>query len=201
MKKTLKNDTVSGVNEKSSTLGRISDDLRVFGSVRVLCLSAMLCAMSYVLAYLAKMIFGLGPVRFTLENLPIIFGGVSFGPFVGAMIATAADLCSCLAAGQGPNPLVLVGSISIGLVSGAVGRYIFKSRRFVSLLLVELITHVIGSLIIKSLALHIFYGYAPVLLLPRIPVYAVIIVIEAYALRLLFRNRQIRTLLERIRRK
>ena len=92
MKKTLKNDTVSGVNEKSSTLGRISDDLRVFGSVRVLCLSAMLCAMSYVLAYLAKMIFGLGPVRFTLENLPIIFGGVSFGPFVGAMIAAAAHI-------------------------------------------------------------------------------------------------------------
>ena len=202
MKKKEKNNTVSGVNEGNAPKGALSAlaaDLKVFGNVRVLCLAAMLCAMSYILGYLAKMIFGLGPVRFTLENLPIIFGSVTFGPFAGALIAAAADLCSCLASGQGPNPLILVGSISVGLVSGTVGRYICKSRRFLALLTVEFVTHLIGSLVIKSAALHIFYGYAPVLLLPRIPIYAMIIAVESYVLWLLFRNRQLRTLLERMR--
>ena len=202
MQKERKNHTVPGVNEKNAEKGvlrALAADLKVFGNLRVLCLSAMLCAMSYILGYFAKMIFGLGPVRFTLENLPIIFGGVSFGPFAGALIAAAADLCSCLASAQGPNPLILVGSISVGLVSGTVGRYICKSRRFLALLIVEFVTHLIGSLIIKSAALHIFYGYALVLLLPRIPIYAIIIGVESYVLWLLFRNRQIRTLLERIR--
>jgi ECF transporter S component (folate family) len=201
MKKKQKNDTALPSTEKGDTLGRISADLRAFGNVRVLCLAAMLCAMSYVLAYVAKMIFGLGPVRFTLENLPIVFGAVGFGPLVGALIAAGADLCSCIASGQGPNPLILVGSISVGLISGTVGRYILKSRRFLSLLLIELLTHTVASLIIKSLALHLYYGYALVVLLPRIPVYIAVMAIEAYAMWLLYRNRQVRTLLERIKKK
>ena len=113
--------TVSGDDLHESIGVRLRRDVAVFGNLRVLCFAAMLCAMSVVLGYVAKLIFGTAPYRITFENLPIIFGGISFGPLVGAMIAVAADLCSCLFASQGPNPLILVGSFSVGLVSGFVG--------------------------------------------------------------------------------
>ena len=172
-------------------------------ALKRLVLGAMLAAMSVVIGMFCKSFlnFGGGLWRITFENLPIIFGGIGFGPFVGAMIAVAADLCSCLFASQGPNPLILVGSISVGLVSGIVGRYLCRGRGYLPLLTVELCAHGVGSMVLKTLALHIYYGHEPILLLPRFPIYLCIIVSEAYLLSLLFRHRQVQRLLERMRRK
>ena len=177
----------------------LSRDIAVFGNLRVLCFAAMLAAMSVIIAYLAKLLFGPGPLRVTFENLPIIFGGVSFGPFVGAMIAVVADLCSCLLSGQAPNPLILVGALSIGLVSGFLGGYIFRGRGYLSALLIELCTHVIGSMVLKTLALRIYFGFGWAVLVLRLPVYALVIMAESYLLYLLFRSRQLYTLTERMR--
>ena len=178
---------------------KLHRDVAVFANLRVLCFAAMLAAMSVVLAYLAKLIFGLAPFRITFENFPIIFGGISFGPFVGAMIAAVADLCSCLLSGQAPNPLIMVGSISIGILSGVLGGYLIRGRRLLCLFSIELITQLIGSIVIKSLALHIYFGYAWLTLLPRVPVYLGIIVAEAYLLLTIFKSKQLRVLTERIR--
>ncbi|MBE6702640.1 MAG: folate family ECF transporter S component [Ruminococcaceae bacterium] len=172
-------------------------DLTVFGNLRVLCLAAMLAAMGVVLGYIAKLLFGTGPLRITFENLPIIFGGVTFGPFMGAAIALISDLCSCLFSGQGPNPLIAVGSASIGLLSGFLGNYLFRRRRFFPLLLVELLTHLVGSVTVKSLALHAM-GYAWPLLLPRIPIYIGIACCEAALLRVLLQSQHLIQLLEKV---
>ena len=187
--------------ERNSTPRRLSHDLLVFGNLRVLCFAAMLAAMSVILAYSAKLLFGPGPLRVTFENLPIIFGGVSFGPFVGAMIAVVADLCSCLLSGQAPNPLIVVGSISIGLTSGVLGGYVFRGRRYLSALLIELFTHLIGSMILKTLALRFYFHFGWAVLVLRFPVYVLVIVAESYLLYLLFRSRQLHTLTERMRHK
>ncbi|MBE6690631.1 MAG: folate family ECF transporter S component [Ruminococcaceae bacterium] len=176
---------------------RLRRDLAVFGNLRVLCLAAMLAAMGVVLGYLAKLLFGTGPLRITFENLPIIFGGITFGPFMGAMIAVISDLCSCLFSGQGPNPLIAVGSVSIGFFSGFFGNYLFRRRRFFHLFLVEELTHLIGSVTIKSLALYTM-GYAWPLLLPRLPIYIAIACCEAAMLRVLLQSRHLNELLERI---
>ena len=166
--------------------------------VRVLVFCAMLAAMSVVLAYLAKLIFGLGPVRVTFENLPIIFGGVTFGPVAGVMVALTADLCSCLWAAQAPNPLILLGSALVGAVSGILGRTVLRGRRFLSLLLVELFTHLVGTIVVKTWALHAYYGYHALALLPRVPLYLGIAVAESYLLSVLYRNKGVSTLLERM---
>ena len=193
MRKTKKDGEMGGARRA------LSRDIAVFGNLRVLCFAAMLAAMSVILAYLAKLLFGPSPLRVTFENLPIIFGGVSFGPFVGAMIAVVADLCSCLLSGQAPNPLILVGSLSIGLASGFLGGYIFRGRGYPSALLIELVTHVIGSVVLKTLALRIYFGFSFAVLALRLPIYALVIVAESYLLYLLFRSRQLYTLTERIR--
>ena len=177
---------------------KVPRSIAVLGNPKVLCLAALFAAMSVVIAYLAKMIFGTSPLRLTLENLPIIFGSVSFGPLVGMMIAAVADLCSCLLSGQAPNPLILVGSLSIGLVSGVLGRYVFRKRRLIDLLAIECFAHVIGSMLLKTLALRLYFSFAWSLLLLRIPVYLLVLVVEAYLAWVLFRNGQVRKQLERM---
>ena len=171
-------------------------DMKARLRVRVLALCAMLAAMSVVLAYLAKLIFGLGPVRITFENLPIIFGGVTFGPVAGVMVALAADLCSCLWAAQAPNPLILLGSALVGAIAGVLGRYVCVGKRWLSFFLIEFFAHLVGSIVVKSWALYTYYGYHVLLLLPRVPLYLVIALAESYLLCVICRNKGVTTLLK-----
>ena len=166
---------------------RVRHDVAVFGNVRVLCFAAMLAAMGVVLGIVAKLIFGEGPFRITFENLPVIFGGISFGPFMGMAIALVADLGSCLYAGQAPYPLIAIGSLCIGFLSGLMGKYLLRRRGYLSLLMIELVAHTVGSIVIKSYALYTF-GYSWILLLPRVPVYLLICALEALVLKILFSN-------------
>lgn len=169
-------------------------DLAVFADLHALCFAAMLAAMSVVLGIVAKLIFGEGPIRITFENLPVIFGGITFGPFMGAAIALVADLTNCLYAGQAPYPLIAVGSFAIGLLSGIVGRYLFRRRGYLSLLLTELTVHTVGSVLIKSYALYTL-GYGWPLLLLRIPIYLTVSVLEALVLHALFKSTHLTKLL------
>jgi len=184
--------------KREGLAGKLRRDAAALSRVRVLCFSAMLAAMSVVLAYLAKLVFGLGPIRVTFENFPIIFGGISLGPFVGAMIAVVADLSSCLMSGQAPNPLILVGSILVGAVAGVLGRYVFVAKKWISLFLVELLAQLVGSVLVKSVALYVYFGYHPLLLLPRLPLYLGIAVAESYLLFAIYKNKNLTALLERM---
>lgn len=168
--------------------------LPLFFEVRMLCFAALLAAMSAVLAYFAKLIFGYGFLRFTVENLPILFAGVCFGPLVGGAVGLCADLISCIAAGMAPNPLISLAALLVGAVAGLLSKYCFRGRRPWQLLAVSLLSHAVGSMLIKTVALHLYYGYETVLLLPRIPLYCGIAVLEGVLLSVLLRNRQILSL-------
>ena len=68
------------------------EDLEVFGKVKVLTLTAMLVAMSVVIGILCKNFLTWNIYyRFTLENLPIFFAAIAFGPFIGAAAGVLAD--------------------------------------------------------------------------------------------------------------
>lgn len=176
-------------NKKKTSM--VKTHLALFGNVRVLAFSAMLAAMSVVLAVLAKTIFGTSHIRVTIENLPVIFGGMAFGPFIGGAIAVTADLLSCLVAGQAPVPLIAVGAFLMGAVSGVLSHTVFRKRNYLSVLAVALLTHLTGTIVAKSAALHIHFGYAWAVLLPRVPLYLGIAVLESVLLYLIFRNREI----------
>ncbi len=169
---------------------------------RLLCLAAFLTALSFLLGYIAKSIQGTGPVRFTLEGLPIVLAGAVLGPVYGALAGLAADLLSCLLAGQAPIPLIALGAAAVGLVPGVICRILplpSGKPRFFHLLLLSGGAHLVGSILLKTLGLAMWYPLP--LLLWRIPLYLLVILLESTVLSLLLGSFAVRRELERLVRK
>lgn len=167
---------------------------------RLLCLAAFLCALSFLLGYIAKTVQGTGPIRFTLEGLPIVLAGILLGPVYGALSGLAADLLSCLFAGQAPLPLIAVGAAAVGLVPGIISRFLPLREgkpSYKRLSLHFLSAHLVGSILLKTAALAHLIGPLPVLLL-RIPLYIAVSLIEAGLLSLLLGSSAVRRELERL---
>lgn len=171
--------------------------ISLFGSIRVLTMSAMLIATSVVIGMFCKTFlnFGLGLFRVTFENLPILMAGVMFGPVIGALAGAASDIISYLLSPQTfpINPIVTLGAACIGLVSGLLSRYVFRKQGYTHIILPCALAHVVGSMIVKPIGLVQFYGAA---VLWRIPLYLVIAPIEITLLCLLYRSRAIRRLMD-----
>lgn len=156
-------------------------------SLKMLVISAMLTAIGVVIGIICKTFLDFGGIfRITFENLPIIMSGVLFGPVVGGMVGAAVDIISALTAGQAPLPFVMVGSITVGVVSGVMAKYIIRQKGTRQIALSAAAAHLIGSMIIKPIALFTIYEWA---VLFRIPIYMVIAPIEIFILCLLFKNR------------
>ena len=159
-------------------------------NVYVLCAAAVLSAVSFLFGFLAKATQGTGILRITLENLPVVFSGIVFGPTVGAAVGIGADLLSCVTAGQPPLPLITLGAAAVGAVSGLLGRRVsLKKPRFLPILLCDAAAQVVGSLIIKTAALALaFPTIEGWLFFLRVPTYLLIIAAEAPLLYLLLRS-------------
>ena len=163
-----------------------------------LTLSAMLIAMSVVIGIFCKTFlnFGGGLFRITFENLPIILSGIMFGPLVATVVGVATDLISYLLSPQiyPPNLIVTLGAATIGFLSGFISHYLIKKRGYAQIIVSGICAHAIGSMIIKSVGLFSFYGWAVVW---RVPTYVVIAAIEIMILCLLYKNITFRKLIEK----
>ena len=165
-------------------------------NIKVLTISAMMIALSAVIGYVCKTIpvlnLGTG-LRITFENLPIIIAGIMFGPVVGGCVGCVADLLSCLFSGQAPLPWVLVGSISVGVVAGLSSRFIVRKNGILKLIVSELLAHLVGSMIIKTIALYTIFG--PIVLF-RIPMSIGIAAVEIILLCAIYKNKTVRNLID-----
>ena len=159
----------------------------VFESVKSMTIAAMLTAMSVVIGILCKnfLNFGGGLFRVTFENLPIIMGGLLFGPIIGGIIGVASDLLSYIFSAQiyPPNLIVTAGAFSVGVVSGVMSRYVIKKKGTLQIIASGGLAHIVGSMIIKPIGLYQFYSWA---VLFRIPLYFVIAPIEIALICVLF---------------
>ena len=166
-------------------------------TTRRITFSALLVAMSVIIGIFCKnsMNFGGGLFRVTFENLPIILSGILFGPVTGGLVGVATDLISYLLSAQiyPPNLIVTFGAMMIGTTSGVVSRFFVKKMGYTKLIVSGVVSHLIGSVIIKSIGLYTFYGIA---VLWRIPLYAVIVLIEVSVMCLLYKNTNFRNLFE-----
>jgi ECF transporter S component (folate family) len=159
-------------------------------SVIKLTCSALLAATCVILATVAKGIFGTSPLRITIENLPIFIASFFFGPLWGMIVAVCADLLSCLNAGMAPYPLIAIGAAVIGGVSGTLYKYVLKNaKNKLRIVLSVLISHALGSMTIKTMALGIMMADAGIMLVLRIPVYIAIAIIESIILIYLTNNK------------
>ena len=167
----------------------------LFPDLKSLTLAAMLTAMSVVIGIFCKnfLNFGGGLFRITFENLPIILSGILFGPAVGGAVGIASDLVSYLLSSQiyPPNLIVTLGACAVGVISGLVSRLCIRRKGYLQIVLSVAISHVVGSMIIKTVGLYQIYG---ILVLWRIPLYLVITTVESLLLCLLLRRATVQRL-------
>lgn len=128
-------------------------------STRTLTAAAMLTALSVVIGIVCKNLFTFSVYyRVTFENLPIIISGLLFGPTVGAVCGICADIVSCLCStNPALNPIITIGAASVGICAGLAPKFVKKpgSGQYA---LAVFSAHLVGMIIIKTIAKMIFFG-------------------------------------------
>lgn len=158
-------------------------------SVRTLTMLALLTAMSIIFARVLTVSTGF--LRFNLGALPTHLAAVWFGPAGGFAVGAVADLIGGTLSGYSVNPLITLGAGSVGLVSGLLFQKLSSLRLGLRLQISILAGHLVGSVVINSLALHIFYGYAWSVLAARVPNALILTAVNTVLLRLLMENKAV----------
>ena len=147
-------------------------------------------ALSVAIGFICKTYLTFGAIRITFENIPIILSGILYGPFAGAIIAVVSDTLSCLTSpNPALNPIISVGAMSIGVISGIVSRHLFNKKLLLKITFAVFLSHFIGSVIIKSIGLFLFWRYELPVLALRIPVYLLIASCESAIIYLIMKNK------------
>lgn len=120
---------------------------------------AMLIGISIVVGSVCRYYLTFGVfVRVTFENLPIILSGILFGPVYGMCVGLCTDLISCVATAQEINPIITMGALSVGLVSGMLSKILNKfPHKKIKTVISCVSAHIIGCLFIKTYGLHVYY--------------------------------------------
>ena len=158
--------------------------------------SAMLTALSIVIGIFCKnfLDFGMGLFRVTFENFPIILSGIMFGPLVGTFVGISSDVLSYVLSTQSfaISPIVTLGAALVGFLSGFVSHKVIKKDGVARIVISALLAHTVGSVIVKSAGLFVYYGW---LVLWRIPLYAVIATLEIIILVAMYKNKNFHSLI------
>lgn len=169
--------------------------IALFGSVKLLVFAALLCAVSGVMKFLAPS----GDTwRISLENFPVIFAGITMGSFIGSAVGIVADLLGCLLRGYAINPFITMASMSVGLVSGLAFK-VLRSSDLLKITVAVFSAHIIGNVVIKTIALSAMYGMPfGILLAERTVTYIITAIVESVLIIILYRNRAIKNGLKRV---
>ena len=170
-------------------------------SIKKTAVLAMQVALSIILGkYLALPVGDV--MRFSFENLPIIFTGIVFGPISAAMVGLCADLVGCILVGFTPIPLVAIGAVAIGVISGLLPRLLsrFFNSRAASVIITVAAAHIIGSVIIKTFGLSSFYDMPfHLLMLWRLLNYLIVGAAESVLLIIILKNQGIQNQIDKMR--
>lgn len=135
--------------------------------LRILLLMSLFSALSIVFGKLLA--FNIGDtVRVSFESLPILFAGVFLGPLCGALVGVVADLVGCLLVGYAINPIITLGAAVIGLCSGLLFRLLKPLPTAARIFIAVFISHILGSVLIKTVGLIVYYGSPTALFLVRL---------------------------------
>jgi len=136
----------------------------------MLVLSACLAAMGVLLGQYFSIKIGTS-IRIGFGALPVILAGALFGPWVGVLVGAVSDIVGCaIFYGLGNMiPLVTLGMMSEGFLAGVIA----KRHTPLRLTLATVTARVIGSLILRSIGLHLHYKTPLAELVLRIPCVAI----------------------------
>ncbi len=149
-------------------------------NTKTVCTVGLLVAFSVAIGWVCKTYLTFGAIRITFENLPIILSGLLFGPFIGGIVGLMADAISCITSpNPALNPIISAGAVLIGALPGIISRAFIKNNRTAAVWVSVFLSHILGSMILKSIGLHLFWGYGIEILGWRIPLYIAISVCES----------------------
>ena len=167
--------------------------IRLFGGLRTLALASLLAALSIVLGKYAA-INVTDNFRLSFENLPVLLAGLFAGPVVGGAVGCVADLVGCVMVGYTINPIITLGATLVGVAAGLMSRYVLPVVRNgiyspCRITVAVYTAHILGSMLVKSLGLWVYFGTPLVTLIWRVPIYLVIGAAESGLLVALSRSR------------
>ena len=148
--------------------------------LRALIITAVFAAMSIVLGKFLQIPIG-DSFRISFENLPILMASLMFGPIYGGACGVVADLLGCVLRGYAIIPLITVAAGLMGIIPGVLTRFVFKKLSMPYVITSGLISHVICSMTVKTIALHMAYGMDYSVLIPtRVLIYTLTGLAESY---------------------
>lgn len=180
----------------------VSTRLRVFGTTRIMILAALFTAMSIVFDKFLAVNIG-DSIRIGLGGLPLQMAGIMLGPVVGAAVGGVSDIIGCLLKGYSINPVITLGAVSVGFLSGLMYHKVLAGMNKASLPRIALSTltaHAVGSMLIKSVGMFVYFHTPMQTLVLRVPIYIVTAAIETAIIFVLMQNKGFMSELERIRR-
>lgn len=169
-------------------------------SVRMIVLIGLLAAMSIVFGKLLAINIG-NSIRISFENLPILMAGIFLGGPAGFLTGILADVIGCLIVGYSINPIITLAAGSIGLISGLMFRALQKQQLPLRVYCSVMTAHIVGSMLLKSAGLMLFYHTPLAGVAPRVPLYICIGIAEGTIILLLLKNKAFTAQIERLNQK
>lgn len=165
-----------------------------YSKAALITLLAMLTAVSVVIGILCKNLFTVAVYyRFTLENLGILFAGIFFGPGAGVLVGVAVDAISCLlSTNPAVNPVIMLGAVTVGAVSGITAKYIVKKEGLRQYIVSAAAAHLLGQVIIKSIGKMIYFGMPWYGIVIGLVCSAAACAVEVTVIQLLMKNAEVR---------
>ncbi len=161
-------------------------------TVKKITLSGLFAALSVVIGIICRSYLTFGAIRISFDNVPVFIAGIILGPYYAAGCAVIADLVSGFISSGQINPIITAGALAIGLLAGIIPKIFSKAKPLLNTFLTVFISHTVGSMIIKSVGLYVFYGYGTEILIWRIPLYIGISVAETGIVYLIIKNTKIK---------
>ncbi len=158
-------------------------------NIKVISASTLFAAISIIMGKFLALNIG-DTIRFSFENLPIILSGIFFGPIVGALTGAVADILGCFLRGYPLNYILTIAAVFIGFAAGIVFTLLKHCKLYIKTAITLFVCHSIGSVIIKSIGLSIFYDLPLTLtLLQRSFNYICVLVCEFFLIVILLKNK------------
>lgn len=175
----------------------LKQNIRLFGSTKVLVMAALLIAVGIVGKSLRIDVTSV--IRISAETLPVLMAGIFFGPFIGAAVGAGADLIGCFVSGMSPFPLITVGAAATGFFAGLSYNCVFRSKPLPRVAFAVTIARLVGSLMINTTGLYILFPAMRPQLVWRPVTNAVMVVIETALIYMLMSNKAFIAQLEKIK--
>ncbi len=177
-----------------------TNHIRLFGSIKVMVVCALFVALSIVLGKFLS--FKIGDViRLSFENLSLLLAGILYGPLIGMFTAVTADIVGCFLYGYTINPIITLGAACIGFFSGALSAFAFKKHLLPNVAISVFVSHIIGSVIVKSIGLYIYAPNQRDMLIWRVPSYLIIATAETAIIFTLLSSKSFIKQFERVKKK